>query len=155
MKGMFDGWTEAHVINAMVRQGRGVVPEALWGSVEPVDPVVLVLPWPPSENHRTTPIGWGKKILTVETKAYRVTVKEKIGIQHRGYAPLSGPLHVVIEFHQADKRRRDVQNLSKDLLDVLTEMHVYSDDSQIDWLEHKRFRDCTQPYIQLTIARLT
>jgi len=155
MKGMFDGWTEGHVIKAMVRQGRPVVHEEIWGSVEPVEPVVLVLPWPPSVNHRHVPVRRGKVVNSDAVETYKKLAKEKIGLQHRGYAPLTGRLHVRIEFYQPDDRVRDLDNLGKDPLDSCKDMHVYGDDGQIDWLEYKRFYDCGNPYIKLMIERIT
>jgi crossover junction endodeoxyribonuclease RusA len=47
---------------------------------------------------------------------------------------LSGRLHVTLTAYPPDRRRRDIDNLAKSVLDAMQHAGVYLDDSQIDRL---------------------
>ena len=47
---------------------------------------------------------------------------------------LSGRLHVTLTAYPPDRRRRDIDNLAKSVLDAMQHAGVYQDDSQIDRL---------------------
>ena len=50
-----------------------------------------------------------------------------------GYqAPADGPIGLTLTFCPPDRRRRDLDNMLKPMLDALTYVKVWSDDSQID-----------------------
>ena len=92
------------------------------------------LPWPPSVNsywrHRV--VG---KLATVyvsqKGQAYRKAVNLCL-MEHgvKTYA-LEGDLRVEIEVFPPDRRKRDIDNLLKSLLDSLTHAQVWKDDNQI------------------------
>lgn len=82
-------------------------------------------------------IGRGRVIISKDGREYR----ERVISLCRGCKRLTGPLWVRIEFYPPDKRRRDLDNLLKPLLDALAYGGVYEDDSQIDQLEIKRCLD--------------
>ena len=92
------------------------------------------LPWPPTVNsyyrHKVT-----GKLATVyvsqEGKAYRKAVNLCL-MEHgiKTYA-LEGDLRVEIEVFPPDRRKRDIDNLLKSLLDSLTHAQVWKDDNQI------------------------
>lgn len=92
------------------------------------------LPWPPTVNsywrHRV--IG---KLATVyvsaDGQAYRKAVNLCF-IEHgiKTYA-IEGDLRVEIEVFPPDRRKRDLDNLLKSLLDSLTHAQVWVDDNQI------------------------
>lgn len=92
------------------------------------------LPWPPTVNtyYRHKVFG---KLATVyvsqEGKAYRKAVNLCL-MQHgiKTYA-LEQDLRVEIEVYPPDRRKRDLDNLLKSLLDSLTHAEVWKDDSQI------------------------
>ena len=129
-------------------------PVLLGPGEEPLGPVVLVLPWPPSANHRLTPVGKGTLVRKPEVRDYGRLAELAIATQHRQQAALTGPLHTAWEFHQHDARRRDLDNLMKEIQDLCTKMQVWQDDSQIDAWSGRRFRGVAQPYIKLTITKL-
>lgn len=102
--------------------------------------VVLQLPYPPSTNHmwrtpRSGPLA-GRTLLSEEGRAYRHAVRACVGPRKT----LHGRLRVSIEVQMPDKRRRDLDNLPKAILDSLTHAGVWLDDSQIDdlrvWRSH-------------------
>lgn len=92
------------------------------------------LPWPPTVNtyYRHKVIG---KLATVyvtqEGKAYRKAVN--LCLMEHGVKTyeLEGDLRVEIEVFPPDKRKRDIDNLLKSLLDSLTHAQVWKDDNQI------------------------
>lgn len=96
----------------------------------------LTLPWPVSTNVYYRNIN-GKTIISEKGRAYRKAVADQVLIQ-RGAKGYTGRLSVHIEAHVPDKRRRDLDNMFKAVLDSLAHAGVYADDSQIDELSIKR-----------------
>ena len=97
----------------------------------------VTLPWPPTVNtywrHKVTGrlatvyvSGVGK----IYRKAVNNLVMEAAMVQR--YLKQAGPLRVVIEAFPPDRRKRDLDNILKSLLDSLTHAGVWEDDSQID-----------------------
>ena len=104
------------------------------------------LPWPPTVNSywRHKVIG---KIATVyvsqEGQAYRKAVNLCL-LEHgvKTYA-LERDLRVEIEVFPPDRRKRDLDNLLKSLLDSLTHAQVWKDDNQIADLRIYRNKQIT------------
>lgn len=94
--------------------------------------ITLTLPWPPSVNHYWRHVD-GKTLISKAGRAYRKAVADQVLIQ-RGAKMLAGRLHVAIDAHVPDKRRRDLDNLLKSVLDSLTHAGCWLDDEQIDAL---------------------
>lgn len=92
------------------------------------------MPWPPTVNTywRHKVIG---KLATVYIsqagQAYRKAVN--ISLMEHGVKTyqLEGDLRVEIEVFPPDRRKRDLDNLLKSLLDSLTHAQVWVDDNQI------------------------
>ena len=92
----------------------------------------LFLPYPPSVN-----TYWGfqgsHRYLTANAKAFKKVVHAKfLETKHRGFK--DGRLFVTIYLHAPDRRRRDIDNHVKSLLDACTQARIMEDDSQIDRL---------------------
>ena len=96
----------------------------------------VTLPWPPTIN-----TYWRHKVtgrlatvyITPEGKQYRKAVNELVmeAAMKQQYLKQTGPLRVVIEAFPPDRRKRDLDNILKSLLDSLTHAGVWEDDSQI------------------------
>lgn len=84
------------------------------------------LPFPPSLNHLWRRVG-NRTLISRSGRSFRQQVCSIL----RGTEPLSGPLRVVIDLFPPDRRRRDIDNLQKALLDALQHGGAYHDDSQI------------------------
>ena len=97
--------------------------------------VVLELPWPPSVNHYWRHVG-AKVLISREGRAYRQVVGGIVLAER--VAKLEGRLAVRVMAYPPDKRRRDLDNLLKALLDALEHAGVYDDDGQIDQLTIER-----------------
>jgi len=90
----------------------------------------LKLPWPPSINHYWEQRGI-IRYLSEKAKAFRLeTQLAFIRNKHPGFADLK-PLFVEIMLYPPDKRRRDIDNVLKPLLDAMQHAGVYDDDYQI------------------------
>lgn len=71
----------------------------------------------------------GKRYLSKEGSAF----KEMLGWEAKKFwhkAPLAGDVGIAIDFYYSDKRRRDIDNPIKAILDSLNGI-IYKDDSQI------------------------
>jgi len=92
---------------------------------------VFHLPWPPSVNTYYRAIG-GRNILSKNGREY--PKKCKIAIGFYPHEPLAGRLVVLIDLFPPDRRKRDIDNHVKAILDALTKCRIWKDDSQIDVL---------------------
>lgn len=91
----------------------------------------LILPWPPSVNTYWRSFR-GRNILSKAGREYRKAAVESARGQN--IPKLTGRLVVSIWVMPPDRRRRDLDNIPKGILDALTHAEVYEDDSQIDEL---------------------
>lgn len=96
----------------------------------------ITLPWPPTINHYWRHTNRGI-FLSQRGKDYR----EHVGylcLQSQGFFDEHARLMVNILAYPPDRRRRDLDNVLKSLLDALMHAKVYPDDSQIDKLTISR-----------------
>lgn len=94
----------------------------------------LTLPYPPSANRYYRNVG-RRTLISREGRAYREKVCAVLPAKTR---PLPGALAVYVEVFPPDRRRRDLDNTQKALLDALQHGGIYRDDSQIDLLHIER-----------------
>ena len=132
---------------------------ALTGRAETARPCpstgyIITLPYPPSVNHY-----WG----TVDDywhvreagKQYRRDVWVLWHSVPRVPPPITGRLDVHVQVFPPDRKRRDLDNLGKALLDALQLAGAYLDDAQIDRLCFRR-RDIARPgYVIVTLTELS
>ena len=86
------------------------------------------LPFPPSVNHYWRHVGH-RTLISRTGRAYRQQVL--YDVQQLGLRAITGPIKLEVIATRPDRRRRDVDNLLKSLLDALDHADVYEDDSQI------------------------
>lgn len=89
---------------------------------------ILELPWPPSINHYYRVVH-GRQVLGQAGRRYREMV-ESLLAESPGER-LAGPLEIAVELYPPDRRRRDIDNYNKCLLDALTVGGLWEDDSQV------------------------
>ena len=98
--------------------------------------IEITLPWPPTVNTYYRSVGGTVKI-SEKGRAYAKAVADQVLIQ-RAAKQLAGRLQVHILAYPPDKRKRDLDNLFKSVLDALTHAGVWLDDEQIDALSIRR-----------------
>ena len=109
------------------------------------------LPYPPSVNHYWRRVGH-KTLISAKGRAYRASVC-RIATAC-GIKSLAGELIVTVDLYPPDRRRRDIDNTMKALLDALAAGGAYEDDSQIKELTirmHDRRKDF--PAAEVTITK--
>ena len=92
--------------------------------------VNLILPYPPTINHYWLRNKDGGIRISAKGVNFREHCQWQAKAQKADKA-LTGPLVVDIVAHMPDKRRRDLDNVLKALLDGLTHSGVWGDDSQV------------------------
>lgn len=104
--------------------------------------IKLLLPWPPSVNAmwRTPHKGplAGRTMLSTEGRAYRKAANDAATLQRVLRHSLTGKLALLLVARPPDRRRRDLDNLLKGVLDALQHAAVIEDDGEIDDLRIRR-----------------
>jgi len=101
----------------------------------PSDRIRLDLPYPPSINHYWRRSG---RRIHVSTEGIRYREAVCWRVMEEGRPSVAGRLAVEILVHPPDRRRRDIDNVQKALLDSLEHAHVYEDDAAIDRITVER-----------------
>ncbi len=97
---------------------------------------VYVLPYPPSVNGYWRRVGF-RTLVSREGRRYRRAVRALLAAR-ADEEPLTGRLEVTVALSPPDRRRRDIDNAMKALLDSLGHAGAFIDDSQIDRLHIER-----------------
>lgn len=97
--------------------------------------VSIELPFPPSVNHYWRTFR-GRQCISAGGKAYTIDVQA--ALLSVGWRKVQGRLAVDVDAVMPDRRRRDIDNSLKVLLDSLTKAGAWDDDEQIDDLRIRR-----------------
>lgn len=90
--------------------------------------MILLLPYPPTINHYYGVRGKARFIKPAGLE-FRRLVAEKVA--QKSHSMILGNVTIQIQICPPDKRKRDIDNVLKALLDSLTKAGVWKDDSQI------------------------
>ena len=119
--------------------------------------MTLTLPWPPSANtyYRHVSKGplAGRVLLSEAGRAYRKAV-DAVVKQARARKAWAVPLEVRIAVVPPDRRRRDLDNLLKSVLDCLQASGVFENDHQIDCLSIYRCERVAGGQLEVTVEPL-
>ena len=89
----------------------------------------LCLSWPPTVNHYWK--GSGKhRYICAEGKAYR----QEVCLRRPKGEMILTPVSVSILAHPPDRKRRDLDNILKCIMDSLAHAQIYKDDFQVEEL---------------------
>jgi crossover junction endodeoxyribonuclease RusA len=115
--------------------------------------IELSLPWPPTAN-----TYWrraqGRVLISRDGRAYQRTVKEQVMVQRVPAITDDRRLAVEILAFPPDRRKRDLDNLYKALLDSVSKAGVIPDDEQIDDLRICRMASEKPGRVQVHIKPL-
>jgi crossover junction endodeoxyribonuclease RusA len=118
--------------------------------------IELRLPWPPSMNTywrapNTGPLA-GRVLLSNAAREYRK--EAALWVTNSGKADARARLSVLLTAFPPDKRKRDLDNLLKPLLDTLQHCGIIADDGQIDDLRITRAKIAPDGVIAVQITEL-
>jgi len=118
--------------------------------------IILELPWPPSVNTywRSPNTGKlaGRTLISERGRSYRRAVADTIMAAGQPKAA-PGRLDVALTVFPPDRRRRDLDNLPKGVLDALTHAGVIEDDSLIDRLLIERGQTCAGGKLRVFVSQ--
>ena len=113
--------------------------------------MTLTLPWPPSMNHYYAVVR-GRKITSKRGREYQAAV---FAIAVHGLSfPAEMRLSVHVTARPPDRRKRDLDNLAKPILDALQKAGVFGDDGQIDDLRIVRAEPSKPGSITVEVSEL-
>lgn len=121
------------------------------------DGIVFCVPWPPTVNtywRNVTVGGKPRTLISRKGRIYRQTVAKVLLKREIASELLSCRLRVHIKAYPPDKRRRDLDNLPKAVLDAFTHAGVWADDSQIDDLRITRYEPVSDGRLNVRIVTL-
>ena len=113
--------------------------------------ISLKLPFPPSVNHYYRRVG-PRTLISREGRRFRERVCSLLAATR--VKPMDGRLDVYIDVCPPDRRRRDLDNVLKALLDALEHGGAYRDDSQIDRLRIERHQRVADGYVRVTVCQM-
>ena len=96
----------------------------------------LTLPYPPTMNTYWRRVG-SHTLISREGRTFRRNVCALLDGGRRN-PPTTGRIALAMDAFPPDRRRRDLDNLPKSVLDAIGHAGVYADDSQIDLLVIRR-----------------
>ncbi len=99
--------------------------------------MTFTLPYPPSINHYWRHFR-GRMLISREGRTYRTDVCALLAGDGPRKPPSGGRIALCMDAFPPDRRKRDLDNLQKPVLDALEHASVYEDDSQIDLLVTRR-----------------
>lgn len=112
---------------------------------------MIQLPWPPTVNHYYT-VARNRKILSENGrnyKAYAVSCMMAQGVPK--LREEDRPFGISIIARPPDKRRRDLDNILKPLLDSLVDYGAIPDDWMVDDIRIQRMNPCKDGQIEVRI----
>lgn len=113
--------------------------------------ISIELPYPPSINHYWRTFR-GRHVISKGGKDYTTDVQA--ALLSVGWRRMAGRLAVDIDAVMPDRRRRDIDNIGKCLLDAMTKAGAWDDDEQIDDLRIRRVGVESPGRVIVTVKRI-
>lgn len=118
--------------------------------------MVITLPYPPSVNHYWRHFR-GRTVISREGRTFRQNVCALLARRDGNgprKPPSGGRIALAMDAFPPDRRRRDLDNLQKPVLDALEHAGQYQDDSQIDLLITRRRELATPARVEIHLTEL-
>ncbi len=115
-------------------------------------PYRIELPWPPSVNTYWRNVG-PRVLISRKGREYRTAVQVAVLVAG-GRRNMTGRLSLTMAATPPDKRKRDLDNICKGVLDSLALAGVYEDDSQIDELIVRRLKPSKPGRLVIEISEI-
>lgn len=94
-----------------------------------------------------------RKYITVKGRIYKNTIEEQLIEYMKDKEILKNDIKVSIEFYFNNKRKNDIDNYAKPILDFMSDI-MYNDDRQIIELNVKKFYDKDNPRIIIKVEKI-
>ena len=117
---------------------------------------MLTLPYPPSVNHYWRRVG-PRTLISREGRTFRKNVCALLSPGNGNgprKPPAGGRIALAMDAFPPDRRRRDLDNIQKPVLDALEHAGVYEDDSQIDLLVTRRCEVTARGHVEIQLDAL-
>ena len=108
------------------------------------------LPWPPSVNRYYRHVG-PRVLISREGRKYRMMAVSRLGGL---YPKFSGAVALSLDCYPPDRRRRDIDNILKCLLDSLVNAGVLEDDSLVKRLHMEMLGPIPEGLVHVHVAPL-
>lgn len=116
--------------------------------------LTLSLPYPPSVNHYWRHFR-GRTVISREGLTFRTNVCALLaGGNGPRKPPSGGRIALAMDAFPPDRRRRDLDNIQKAVLDALQHAGVYEDDNQIDLLVTRRRELGVPPRVEIGLTEI-
>lgn len=115
------------------------------------------MPYPPSVNQYWTPQSKGRFAelrLSDKGRKYRGVAAGILLSQYIPKKKILDRVSITIEVYPPDKRRRDLDNLPKGLLDAITRYEFWDDDSQVDEMRVIRKHVVKNGLIKINVRKI-
>ena len=113
---------------------------------------MIRLPWPPTVNHYYT-IARNRKILSEKGRAYKEYAVACMLVQKVAKLKEEDkPFSLSILARPPDRRRRDLDNILKPLIDSLVDYGAIPDDYMVDDIRIQRFEPVKDGQIEVQIS---
>lgn len=123
----------------------------------------LTLPWPPSVNHYWRNFR-GRVVISQEGRAFREDVRAlldpgaaatcQLGGNGPRKPPCGGRIALCMDAFPPDRRRRDLDNIQKSVIDAMQHAGMYQDDAQIDLLLTRRREVIKTGHVEIQLNEL-
>ena len=118
------------------------------------DAISIRLPYPPTMNTYWRNVK-GKTLISAKGRSYRERIGDQFLVDLEPVESFgTARLRVLLEVTPPDKRRRDLDNIQKPILDALEFVGLYDDDEQIDDLHTVRRMPDPPGCVHVTIERM-
>jgi crossover junction endodeoxyribonuclease RusA len=120
----------------------------------------LTFMWPPTVNSYWILVRRGKhcsKILSKKGELYKQHVYEECVKQLGQWEPIEGKIKFTLSAHPPDRRRRDLDNIFKSLLDAMEDAHLFKDDCQVCIINATKldFNQLSKNMVQITLEEIS
>jgi len=118
----------------------------------------IILPWPPSVNvyYRAVPHGkhGARNILSAAGRQYKQDAARAFRLTHEGLS-LHGRLYCHLTMRAPTRRKYDIDNRIKPVLDALQDVGAFDDDEQIDKILAERgIVNPGNGHVQITLRQI-
>lgn len=116
-----------------------------------IDEIVLHLPWPPTVNSYYKVTRNGQRYLDKKVRIFREAVLKAL-MEQCPELRLTDPLFMEVYLFPPDRRKRDLDNYMKGLLDALTDGELWDDDSLVNQLHIYRGEVVKDGHVRVEIS---